>query len=328
MKSYFFVFVFILMNVANARVHHFDSIKIPGAKCANGSDYKVFINKGSSDKLLVEFMGGGACWDKKSCSLIGPRAWIYPIPNINTFSIFTSNKSDNPFREHTMLYFPYCTADVHAGNLIEDYSGKKVYHYGYNNTLLALTYLNDQKIIQFDKFSDVTVWGTSAGAIGSLLHGKNVEFYLNPVARKTMILDSPGLHFGKKFWNKFSDKLYNSFSRSFSLVGLAIHKDDGFIAKDMAPVLENYHDWKMGFLFATRDIAMSRVYGEISQENQRALILGPHGLPAIAQPYSNVRVWLKESPQHTFYIIRKLAHGENKQGQSALEFAYELYEKP
>lgn len=326
MKALIPFIVFLFMGTTLA-AHNFESIEIPGAKCGNGSTYKVFLNQGNKEKLLIEFMGGGVCWDKKSCTLRSPRAWIYPIPNIHTFSLFTSDKADNPFKDHTMLYFPYCTADVHAGNIIEEYSGKKIYHYGYANTLLALLYLRDKGIIKFDEFNDVTVWGTSAGAIGSLIHGKNIEHFLSPSARKTMIVDSPGMHFGKTFWKKFTDKFFNNVKIAFSLIGLNVKKDDGFIAKDMAPVFENYSDWKMGFLFATRDIIMSQVYGNISPEEQQKLILGPYGLPAVATPYRNVHVWLKDSPLHTFFILRKLAHGTNAQGISALEFAYDVYER-
>lgn len=327
MKALLPFIIFLFINTTFA-AHNFESIEIPGAKCGNGSPYKVFINQGNKEKLLIEFMGGGVCWDKKTCTLMSPRAWIYPIPNIHYFSIFTSDRDDNPFKDHTMVYFPYCTADVHAGNTMEVYSGKKIYHYGYANTLLSLLYLREKGVIKFEEFNDVTVWGTSAGAIGSLLHGKNIEHLLNPSARKTMIIDSPGMHFGKNFWKKFTNKFFNNFKNAFSLIGLNIKQDDGFIAKDMAPVFENYRDWKMGFLFATRDLIMSRGYGDISPEEQQKLILGPNGLPAVATPYRNVQVWLKDSPLHTFFIVRKLAHGTNAQGISALEFAYDVYEKP
>ncbi len=39
-----------------------------GAVCANGSQYKYFVNfSETSDNVLVIFESGGACWDSKSC---------------------------------------------------------------------------------------------------------------------------------------------------------------------------------------------------------------------------------------------------------------------
>ena len=43
----------------------------PGGEtmCARGEDYKFFVRPADSDKLLIHFQGGGACWDDLSCSL-------------------------------------------------------------------------------------------------------------------------------------------------------------------------------------------------------------------------------------------------------------------
>ncbi len=39
-----------------------------GAVCANGSQYKYFVNfSEASDNVLIYFEGGGACWDAESC---------------------------------------------------------------------------------------------------------------------------------------------------------------------------------------------------------------------------------------------------------------------
>ena len=317
-----------LTSVASARdfIHDFKKIAIPGAKCGNGDQYYIFFNSGSSEKLLVEFMGGGVCWDRLSCTAVIPKAWIYPIPNVKSFSVFTADRSYNPFRDHTMIYFPYCTGDVHAGDHVENYNGKKIHHVGYTNTLLALNFLRDQKFIDdFKSFNDVTVWGASAGAIGSLIHGKHIESIVSPDAKKTMIVDSPGLHYGKDFWKKFSKQSFKSFQRAFSNVGLEIDYNDGHVAKDIGPVFERYRDWKIGVLMGTRDVVMSIGYGAISPKEQEKLILGPKGLPAIASHYSNIKVWLKKTWMHTFFLVKKSAHMKSTDGVDALEFAEDIY---
>lgn len=43
-------------------------IKLAGdTKCADGSPYSIFINEGSTGNLVLDFMGGGACWSAETC---------------------------------------------------------------------------------------------------------------------------------------------------------------------------------------------------------------------------------------------------------------------
>lgn len=35
--------------------------------CARGTSYAFFFRRGTVNKLVVEFEGGGACWDKETC---------------------------------------------------------------------------------------------------------------------------------------------------------------------------------------------------------------------------------------------------------------------
>jgi hypothetical protein len=320
-----FLFLILFLSLPTAFAIDFEKVAIPGAKCGDGSPYHIFFSKGRPDKLLIEFMGGGVCWDKKSCTSCFPKAEIGPIPNINRFSVFTVDKPYNPFREHTIIYFPYCTGDVHVGDIVENYDGKNVFHVGRLNVQLAIKFLEDKKMTQFNQFTDLTVWGSSAGAIGSLYHGKILEQLVSPGAKKTMIVDSPGLHFGKNFWHKFSPQFFESFERAGAVVDLKIYRDDGFIAKDFGPVFEKYKNWQMGFLFATHDIVMSKRFGEISPKQQATMLRSSQGLPAIAAPYSNVKIWIKNSYWHTFFIFKTTSKFKSEQGQSAIDFAKEVY---
>jgi hypothetical protein len=45
------------------------TIRLPGAVCGNGSEYKIFANfhEGAKD-LLIMLEPGGACWDYESCT--------------------------------------------------------------------------------------------------------------------------------------------------------------------------------------------------------------------------------------------------------------------
>src|SRR5262249_37076815 len=38
-------------------------------KCVNGSPYKFFARRGTVNKLVMYYQGGGACWEQTTCSL-------------------------------------------------------------------------------------------------------------------------------------------------------------------------------------------------------------------------------------------------------------------
>lgn len=306
---------------ASSKSKLWDKVKIPNAKCGNGSDYTIFLKKNSSKKLLVEFMGGGACWDKQSCVTL-PTTWIYPMIELPSFSVFTSHSNEeNPFKDHTFLYLSMCNGDVFTGNRISTYEGVKIYHYGYKNIILALEYLSKNQIINFDSVQELVVWGASAGGIGALTHGKNIESYLPANTKKTLIVDSPGLHFGPTFWNKFPEDAKGDFKAAFNKIKLDVDFTDGFIARKMGPVFEYYRGWQIGFLYSLRDKIMSNFFGEISKEDHQKLLMGESGLPAIAKNYPYVKVWLSDNDTHRFLVKKNTSHLLSIDGLTAVQFA-------
>lgn len=303
----------------------FIKITIPEAKCGNGEGYSVYVKKQSDQKLLVEFMGGGACWNYESC-FSQPKTSLSPITSPGPFSTLTNNDPSNPYYAHSMLYLPYCTGDVHIGNHIASYNGKAVYHYGNKNLELALNYLRKEKQIDLGAFSNVTIWGASAGAIGSLIQARKIEKFLDPNSKKTLMPDSPGLHFGNRFWDKFSPETKFDFKTGLASIGIIPDFNDGFIAKKLRPALALYDQWNIGFLIATKDAVMSTVFGDINPLEHEKLVLSSEGLPAIAREFSNVSIWLQNSAQHTFLVSSKSAQTESVDSIKAIDFARELAE--
>lgn len=312
---------------SNPKAFHWKKIDIPGAKCGKGADYSVYVRAHSTSKLLIEFMSGGACWNKTSCVNL-PLTWVYPIVSLPSFSVLTSEtNSENPFPEHTNVYFPFCTGDVFTGDRISDYDGTKIYHYGYRNVVLAMKYLKEQNIIAFDDVDDLVVWGASAGGIGALTHAHNIATYVRGDAKKTLIADSPGLHFGPTFWNKFDDDAKRDFKMAFNGVQLDVDFTDGFVARKMGPVMDYYHDWNVGFLYSLRDQTMSWYFGNITKRDHQALLLSSQGVPAIAKSHSNVSVWLNDSSEHRFLLTKKESQIKSLTGQTAINFVTEVYKK-
>lgn len=301
------------------------NVPIPNSVCGDGSAYSVFISKGSSEKLLIEFMGGGACWSLMTCEGPDFHTWIHPIPEIPAYSTLTAESVDHPWNRATVIFVPYCTGDVHAGHHIAQYMGiDTVHHVGYNNVINSLNHLSQKHIVDFRNFQDVTVWGASGGAIGSFVHASNIERYLNPTAKKTLIADSPGLHFGKTFWHKFTNLLLRDYNEAFGHIGLR-YQDNGFLAPFMGPVFENLKNWQIGILQSTRDVVMSKIFGDISMEDHQDLVLSPEGIAQVAKQYPNVKTWIPDTMMHTFLLLPESASIQDATGKTALGFAEEVY---
>ena len=122
----------------------------PGGEtiCSRGTDYAYFVRPGKTDKVLVEFQGGGACWNPTTCSIAGAifsedvedtRA----VVGLYQGGIYDHNNPDNPFQNWTHVFIPYCTGDVHWGNNVEVYTTDSseftIHHKGYANALSAMS---------------------------------------------------------------------------------------------------------------------------------------------------------------------------------------------
>ena len=42
-----------------------------GTICARGTKYSFFARPGTVNKVVIDFMGGGACWNEGTCSYAG-----------------------------------------------------------------------------------------------------------------------------------------------------------------------------------------------------------------------------------------------------------------
>ncbi|ATH08088.1 hypothetical protein BIY24_09035 [Halobacteriovorax marinus] len=301
-------------------------IKIPGAKCGDSLDYFVFYNPKNSKKLFAEFMGGGACWNLSTCFGPNLRTWMHPIPEIPAFSVLTSDNGElTPFNKHSALYFPYCTGDVHAGDHAIDYRFNiRAHHRGYSNIQKSLKYLKENEIIQFKDLDEVILFGASAGAIGSLLHTKTITPYLGTQTKKYLISDSPGLHFGQNFWDKFTSEMIHDFDRNFSKVDLNIDFSDGMIASEIEHVCHYLSDWKVGILQGSQDLVMSKVFGNISPQLHREYVYSDAGIFETSKKNSNCAAFTPDTKMHTFLLIEKSARIQAG-GIDALEFVKRIY---
>jgi hypothetical protein len=306
-------------------------IEVPGAVCGNGYQYSIFVDiKPNSEKLLVEFMPGGACWSTWSC--YGPRfrTWIHQMPKLPAFSVIGSgNPEVSPVADHSAIYFPYCTGDVYAGRHVARYqTGARVHHQGHQNVTLAFEHLRDEGIIPFDKIEELTFYGASAGAIGALIHGKRIyENYVPKAQKRRIISDSPGLHFGPTFWEKFPEQLFDDIRQALADVDFVFDENDGFVAPNLPRTCKFYSDFSIGILQGSQDLVMAYLFGEINHWEHEKLVYSDLGLYEQTKSTPNCAAWVPSTKHHTFLVLPMTADyeaGPKSTSVDAMSFAKKI----
>ena len=156
--------------------------------CALDTPFSFFHRTGPDpSKLLVYFEGGGACWEWVSCS--GMFDTNVADDELSPFrGIFDFANPDNPFREHTVVFIPYCTGDVHIGDSMQRYgdsSTRPIAHRGFRNVRAVLDWLSSREQVA----TNLVVSGTSAGSYGALFYAPRIA-EMFPGATVSLIGDS------------------------------------------------------------------------------------------------------------------------------------------
>jgi hypothetical protein len=160
------------------------------SNCAFDTPFSFFHHEGKAPtKLLVYFEGGGACWEFVSCSgMFDTNVTQDELAGFR--GIFDFTNRENPFRDFSVLFIPYCTGDVHIGDTLQYYGDRAtshpVAHRGYRNVSAALAWLARRP---GPAPTQIVVSGTSAGSYGALFHAPTIA-RMYPSASITMIGDS------------------------------------------------------------------------------------------------------------------------------------------
>jgi hypothetical protein len=138
----------------------------------------------TSAELVVFLQGGGACWDFFTCGgatdlvpktasagPFGPAEFARDIHDRYPRSWVRRENLPDTLRDATVVFVPYCTGDVHAGDAVTTYAsplpGREAAtwrHVGHANVLAFLKRLG----ATFPKLDRLVVSGSSAGGFGSL----------------------------------------------------------------------------------------------------------------------------------------------------------------
>ena len=155
-----------------------------GMRCADGSQTGIGINPSPTggNRLTIFMMGGGGCWDARTCYQLGIafnitggydetkfRADFAPGGQLASFNRGAGSGVVRPDGAN-WAYIPYCTGDTHTGDAIRNYDGHLTHHVGVQNALAAF----DRIQALYPSPDRVSLTGSSAGGVGASYHWAEV----------------------------------------------------------------------------------------------------------------------------------------------------------
>jgi len=209
---FFFVFLIFSFSLHSIEVEDWTEIKPGGeTRCAHGGEFSFLVHEGDPNKVVIDFMGGGACWNKKTCKK-GSITFIESIEEFKKRStrkkitgIYDKKNDKNPLKDWTHIIIPYCTGDIHIGE--NDYiygNGMKKFvinHRGATNSKAVLKFV-EEKYKSPDK---ILLTGCSAGAYGSFYWVPHVK-KIYPASKIFQFGDSGAGVITKSFYREHAKK--------------------------------------------------------------------------------------------------------------------------
>lgn len=161
-------------------------VPVENAFSSDGSEWHGIFRKGTENKVVVYFFGGGVSITPETSE--GGKEFYATTMLAQDFVAqggIGSSADDNPFKDWSFIVIPYATGDFHAGTGI--YEGKKkVYHTGYNNYSAFI-----EKIKPYVGEPDtLLVTGFSAGGFATSLLADDVIDRFPSAGNVTVCVDS------------------------------------------------------------------------------------------------------------------------------------------
>lgn len=164
-------------------------------KDSEGHSYHALFKKGSENKVMIYFAGGGVSVDEVSAredTYNTKEVWPDYLANVTmNMGGLASDVEGSPFKDWTFILFPYATGDFHAGTgefhyIDTDGKEKILYHNGFNNYTLAM-----QEIIEkagIENADTVLITGYSAGGFATALLSDDIYTNYFPNAENKNVL--------------------------------------------------------------------------------------------------------------------------------------------
>lgn len=183
-------------------------------KDSEGGKYHALFRKGSENKVMIYFAGGGVSVNEETAKddtyntkEVRPDYLANVTMNMGGIA---SEVDGSPFKDWTLILFPYATGDFHAGTgefHYTDTDGKEkiLYHNGYTNYALAMDEIMEKTGI--GDADTVLVTGYSAGGFATALLSDDVfSNYFPDAESKNVLVDASLLLYDD--WHKVATDVW------------------------------------------------------------------------------------------------------------------------
>ena len=230
-------------------------------KTSEGNKYRALFKKGSENKVLIYFAGGGVSFNEDTAredTYNTKEVAIDMLANLTmNMGGIASDVEGSPFEDWSIILFPYATGDFHAGTgefHYTDTDGKEkiLYHNGYVNYTETMKKVMEQAGI--NDADTVLVTGYSAGGFGAALLAKDVFTNYFPDAKSKNVLVDASLLLNNNWHSIATDVWQTTKEISDKLVS-------NIITLDCFASLHNKYGDDIHFLFdcSTRDGDLAKV---------------------------------------------------------------------
>ncbi len=253
-------------------------VDFPNAQCRDGTATGIGVSPSSSGstKLMIFLEGGGACFNSTTC---GENPFHFDqttftaqfISVESKAGIFSRTDTANAVADYNMVYVPYCTGDVHAGNApnttVPGVPGAQQF-VGYTNMTQYLSRI----VPTFPNQTRVLLAGQSAGGFGAALQYVQTTRAFGPQI-PVDLLDDSGPLMGNPY---LASCLEQQIETLWSLSNTFIAQDCGSDCNDPGNDLllywehlpKTFPNARFGFLDSTGDTTISTFFGFGAQNCQ------------------------------------------------------------
>ncbi len=164
-------------------------------KTSEGGKYRAFFKKGSENKVMVYFVGGGVSINEETVrndTYNTKEIFLDQLANVTmNMGGLASEVEGSPFADWSIILFPYATGDFHAGSgefPYTDHDGREkiLYHNGYVN--YTQTMRSVMELAGIDMPEAVVVTGYSAGGFAAALLADDLFCNYFPRAKSKNVL--------------------------------------------------------------------------------------------------------------------------------------------
>lgn len=286
--------------------------EFPNTKCRDGSPAGIAVSMSAASKNLMLFLeAGGACFDATTC-LVNPSSIGNHGP-AGSAGIFDRSNADNPVKDWSFVYVPYCTGDTHLGSndaaQIEGVSGTQ-HLVGRLNMMAFL----DRVVPTFVDPPQVLVTGTSAGGFAASASVELVQWAFGPTPKFSMIDDS-----GPPMSQGFLPKCLIDLWKKTWLLDKGIGADcgtdctaNGDFEMEYLAHIQNNSDLSFGILESDSDAIIRGFYG-IGTNNgandcKGTLLVTPMDPTVFRNGLLDVRMRVKDDPRFSSYYPASEQH--------------------